>query len=151
MSFGAEAPYDYYLVPAEDREARTMLGSDQCLIDDQRCYVRGQLELPVVGSDQVFTWGVWLEVPLASFERMDELWEVEGREAEPPYTCTVATALPVYPSTLGLRALLATRPLGLRPAVMLEPSDHPLSREQQEGINWERVHALVSVTLHGPS
>ncbi len=29
--------------------------------------------------------------------------------------------------------------LGIRPSIELEPTDHPLAKEQRDGITWERV------------
>ena len=55
--------------------------------------------------------GVWVEVSEADFWRMDDLWEVEGREQEPAYACRLATALEEYPEPiLGVAAALQTRP-----------------------------------------
>ncbi|PLP98014.1 DUF2199 domain-containing protein [Cupriavidus pauculus] len=44
-SFGAEAPFSYDQMPAEDRERRCSLGSDDCVIDERQFFVRGCLEM----------------------------------------------------------------------------------------------------------
>jgi len=56
---------------------------------------------------------------------------------------------PAYPeTTISLKAELETRPLGERPLVHLEPTEHPLSREQRFGISMARVQQIVEVSLH---
>ena len=57
LTLAAEAPYAYYQVPEVERDARTYLSSEQCTIDQERFFIRGQLELPIQATDQVFTWG----------------------------------------------------------------------------------------------
>jgi hypothetical protein len=82
---------------------------------------------------------------------MSDLWEQEGREAEPPYSGVLDTLLPIYPNTQGLAVKLRTRPVGLRPSIDLEPVDHPLAREQQGGLTWQRLVAIASTLMHGAS
>lgn len=61
----------------------------------------------------------------------------------------LSTALPIYPlETLSLPTLVHTRPVGLRPLVELEPSDHPLAIEQRNGITRARVQELAEAILH---
>lgn len=66
-SFGAHAPLSYYEVPAEDREKRCHLGTDDCVIDDEFFFVRGCLEIPVIGEVEPFSWGVWVSLSEASY------------------------------------------------------------------------------------
>jgi len=40
-------------------------------------------------------------------------------------------------------------PVGERPEITLEPTDHPLSIEQQNGITMARVQQIVEANLHG--
>ena len=42
-----------------------------------------------------------------------------------------------------------TRPVGVRPYIELEATDHPLAVEQREGITWERVQEIAEIVLHG--
>ena len=57
--------------------------------------------------------------------------------------------LPTYePTTLNLKTMVQTRPLGLRPLVELEPTDHPLAVEQREGITVARVQSIAEQLLH---
>jgi hypothetical protein len=57
-SFGAHAPLTYYDVPQEEREHRCDLGSDDCVVDEEFFFVRGCIEIPVIGETEPFSWGV---------------------------------------------------------------------------------------------
>jgi hypothetical protein len=70
-------------------------------------FLRGCLDLPVHGSDQVFRWLGWVNVSEGDFLRTGDLWNPPGREAEPPYPGWLDSALPGYPQTLGLEVRVA--------------------------------------------
>ncbi len=52
MHYTAKAPavWDPAFADAED----CLLSSDRCVIDAQHCFVKGLIEIPVIGSDEVF-------------------------------------------------------------------------------------------------
>jgi hypothetical protein len=52
------------------------------------------------------------------------------------------------PSTLNLKTNAHTRPLGRRPSVELEPTDHPLAVEQRTGMTQDRVREIAEAVLH---
>lgn len=133
-----------------EREEGSELASDQCVIGGEHFFVRGLVRLPVLDAEADFEWGVWVSLSQDDFMRTSALWETEGRESEPPCFGRLATELPTYsPSTLALRSEVHTQPVGLRPLVELEPTDHPLAREQREGITLGRVRELAELLLHG--
>ena len=94
MCLGADAPALWYTLPESERAFRALLSSDQCVIDDEYFFVRGRILLPIVESDDSFIWLAWVSLSAKSFERMSELWDTEGREAEPPYFGWLQCALP---------------------------------------------------------
>jgi hypothetical protein len=103
----------------------------------------------VHGSDEPFVWLSWVSVSEANFTRASELWSRPGREGEPPYFVWLQSALPYPGGTLSLRGSLHTQPVGCRPLIVLEASDHPLSVEQSQGITRARVQEIVEAALHG--
>lgn len=148
MSFGADAPAPYNAVAPEERDSRCELTSDLCVIDGEYFFIRGCLEIPVVDGESPFVWGVWCSLSKESFKRITEMWEVEGRENDPPRFGWLCTSLPLYSETLHLKTQVHTRPLGQRPFVELESTDHPLAVEQREGITMDRVRKIASALLH---
>lgn len=74
-----------------------------------------------------------------------ELWESDERKTEEPYFGWLSTSIPGYPDTVNLKTHVYTRDIGIRPYIELEPTDHPLSIEQREGITLERVAKMKEI------
>ena len=111
--------------------------------------MHGRIQLPVHDHDQPFEWGVWASLSEDGFKRTVDVWEIEGREQEPPLFGWLSTEFPLYPvPTLGLATDVRTRPVGERPLIALHPTDHPLAVEQREGITLARVIEIAAFVLH---
>ena len=113
-------------------------------------FIRGVLPIPIVGSDDEFMYGVWCSLSEKSFDRIVELYDDPRRVDEPPYFGWLSNSLPGYPPTLNLAANVVTNELELRPVITLHGGDHPLIREQREGITLERVREIAEHNLHPP-
>ncbi|WP_237296991.1 DUF2199 domain-containing protein [Streptomyces sp. 3211] len=147
MNYTAEAPavWDPAFADADD----CLLSSDQCVIRARFYFVKGLVEIPVIGSDERFSWGVWVSLSRENFSQAADLWDTPGREFEEPYFGRLSTDLLAYsPTTLNLKTNLHTRPLGERPFVELEPTDHPLAVEQRTGITRDRVREIAAAVFH---
>jgi hypothetical protein len=148
MGFGLPAPS--YWSDDLAAEPLNILEPEICVIKDQGFFVRGLIEIPVIDTDQVFAWNVWVSLGKDNFFRMTELWNQPGRENEPPYFGWLSNEIPAYPaSTLNLKTRLHTRPPGERPTIELEPTDHPLAVDQRTGITQARVQEIAETLLHG--
>jgi hypothetical protein len=49
---------------------------------------------------------------------------------------------------LNLKTHVHARPVGQRPFIELEPTDHPLAVEQRSGITMARVREIAAAMLH---
>ncbi|MDX6680840.1 MAG: hypothetical protein QOG94_879 [Solirubrobacteraceae bacterium] len=152
-----EMPFAYHVFapafwsPELHDDPRSTLGEEQCIIGGEHFFVRAIIRLAVLDAADEFEWGVWVSLSEPSFMRMNDLWEVAGREEEPPVFGWLASELPVYePSTLELEASVHTQPVGLRPLVELAPTDHPIAIEQRAGISLARVQEFAERLMHGP-
>jgi hypothetical protein len=148
-------PFSYAtLAPASWREELTsdptsLLADEQCVIEGKHFFVRARIVLPVVDADENFDWGVWVSLSEANYTRVCQLWTDPRRVDEPPYFGWLSTELPCYePTTLNLKTNLHAQPVGVRPTVELEPTDHPLAVEQRTGITLARVQAIAERLLH---
>jgi len=149
LPFGYGAPAPAHWSEEHERDPRSQLGEEQCVIDGEHFFVRGRVCLPVEGAGERFEWGVWVSLSETSFLRMSDLWEQEGREEEPPLFGWLSSELPIYsPSTLNLAAMVYAQPVGTRPLIALEACDHPLSVEQRKGISVARVQEFAELLLH---
>jgi hypothetical protein len=118
------------------------------MIDDESFFIVGNLEIPVIDTSQMFSWDVWVSLSRENFRRTIELWESDDRESEPPYFGWLCTLLPTYAETLHLKTHVHTRPVGCKPYIELEATDHPLAVEQRRGITIERVRQIAEALLH---
>jgi hypothetical protein len=125
-----------------------VLDEELCVIDQQHYFMRGRLCIPIHDNSEPFEWGVWISLSEASFKHALAHWEQPGREDEPAYFGWLSNDIPGYPSTLNLKTHVHTRPIGERPTIDLEPTDHPLAREQRIGISLTRVREIVEIGLH---
>jgi hypothetical protein len=151
LAYGADYPEAWAAVPEAERRRRVVMSAEQCIIDKQDFFVRARLVVPVVDGPGPLEWGVWVSLSQKNFMRMAELWSSPGRKSEPPYFGWLQTELPGYPSTLNLKTLVHTQPVGERPTVELEGTDHPLAREQRDGITAQRVREIAEMLLHASS
>ncbi|MFF0190792.1 DUF2199 domain-containing protein [Streptomyces sp. NPDC005244] len=135
--------------PAFQNDPNSMLSADQCVIKGQHFFIRGSIEIPVIGSEEAFSWGVWVSLSRDNFDRALELWNAQGRESEKPYFGWLSTELALYPeSTTNLKTNAHTRSVGQPPYIELEPTDHPLAVEQRSGITQDRVREIAIAVLH---
>lgn len=147
-SFGADAPLSYFDVPEEDQALRCSLGTDECVIDEKFYFVRGCIELPVHGESEPFVWGVWVSLSESSFMQWLKCFEMADRSHVGPFFGWLNASLKPYPNTNNLRTRVHLRNDGIRPRIELEPTDHPLAVEQNEGISVHRVAELYSMMVH---
>ena len=151
ISFGAEAPEQWRLL-TEEEQARSELSSDQCVVeskDGRHFFVRACLDLPIRGTDRQFTWGVWVSLSEKSFLEMSERWNDPRRVETGPFFGWLCTNISVYPDTMLLKTMVHQRAVGLRPLVVLEPTDHPLAIHQRDGIESGQLQQMVAELLHG--
>lgn len=148
FSFAADYPDPYANMPSEQREVRAVISSDQCIIDQEKFFLRGCLEIPVRNTGQVFLWGLWAQVWQKDFDEISGHWETEGREQRiGPYKARLANSLSLYPATLNLQITLQIGPVGERPVFLVDDERHPLFSEQKEGINLEKAREYACTLL----
>jgi hypothetical protein len=146
--YGYRAPDHYFDVPQDARDERCKLNSDLCTIDNEHCFVRAVLYVPILEMPHSFGWGVWSTLSKANFERYLELWDAEDVSREGPYFGWLSNRLPFYPDTLSLKLQVHLQNGGKRPRLELEPTDHPLAVDQREGISWERAAEMAEHLMH---
>lgn len=131
------------------------LGADLCTWTDDdgvSCFfVRGVIELPIVENGETFAYGVWSSLSEQSFESVLDRWDEPVGEDDPTYFGWLSNSLPGYPETLNLPLDVVTRGARLRPAFFLHGGDHPLIREQHEGITMQRVREIAELSMHAAS
>lgn len=142
------APLYFYTVPNAERAARCRLDSDTCVVDEESYFVRGCVEVPIVGEPEPFVWGVWVSLSEASFRIFLRTYGEAHRSHEGPFFGWLSAYLKGYPDTENLKTRVHLRDHAQRPLIELEPTDHPLAVEQRAGMSGERVGQILSLYAH---
>ena len=134
-AYHADRTDQYWDVPEQKRDSDVFLTSDSCVIADRFFFIHGCLEIPVVGANHHFTWGVWVSLSKDNFLLWEDNYEEPVRRHVGPFFGWLCTRIPIYPDTLLLKTSVYLRDNGIRPRIVLEPTEHPLAVEQAEGDN----------------
>ncbi len=151
--FGSRAPYSWEQATDGER-AVGELNADVCALtlgEATHFFVRGHLEIPITDrGGETFIWSVWCSQSRESMTLAAQHWEDPDRVALRPTFGWLDTALPYDPTTLGLPTHVHTSPPGMVPRIVVDPSaDHPLVRDQQNGLTWHGVAELNRRLLKG--
>jgi hypothetical protein len=137
-------PEAIHALEEDERRARAALTEDSAVLDGERWFVRGLLELPIEDEEGYFGYGVWVEVSEADFAALAELWHDEDGWRQEPFAGTLANELVPHEGTLGLPLRLRLRDVSLLPLVELDDAEHELVEEQRHGLTSHRLHELAA-------
>lgn len=140
-----------WLLASETEREHSTITQDQCELVTHRgmhFFIHALLQIPIKGSDQLFTWGVWCSLSEKSYLEIDDNWENPDRTSMGPYFGWLCSKVPEYPDTISLKTHVHQREVGMRPLVELEQTMHPLAIHQREGIDPEELNRIVSVLFH---
>jgi hypothetical protein len=155
LDFGYDAPFYWTdehqkastrskLVPSWlSGRPKPFLNEDYCSVDDENCFVRGVIDLPIIGTAESFRWGVWGSLSHANYKKLIEMDGDDKRVDLPPLFSWLSSQIPEYPDTLSLKMYAHIQEPGTRPIFELEETDHPLSQEHHNGISAERVKEIM--------
>jgi hypothetical protein len=160
-SFGFDKPSSYYDVPEPERDTRIMLTKDTCFIvpaaDNEggqiHYFLRGLLEVPIVGATEPFLWGVWVTQSEDSFMKYLETFDHDQSGTSSFGWLPVAWA--AYKRTRpgeyleNLRCSVHWQKKGKRPLIEVQECDHPLYFDQRDGISWDRAIEIARTVMHG--
>jgi hypothetical protein len=148
-SFAADFPDMYANLSAADKGTRAVIGSDQCIIDGKWFFLRGCLEIPIIGSPERFLWGLWATIYADVFGQIDACWNEEGREKRyGPFKGRLANSLSEYAETLNLKLSIVIQPVGTRPLFVIDEPEHPLAIAQRLGFSRREADSLSATLLH---
>jgi hypothetical protein len=121
----------------------SFLTDDLCSIANEDFFIHCLLEIPIQDTPEVLTWGVWSSLARDNFKLY-----ADGASAglQTSMFGWFSNSLPSYPETLNLKCAVRPREAGLRPLIELEPTDHPLSLDQRQGITVERALEFLEAT-----
>ena len=147
LCFGIEAPWRA-LVPEGEFAQRVELTPDQCVVDGKEFFVRGHIEIPILGYADALAFSVWSSLSEKSFSHMCERWDAAERGSDQPYFGWLSSPVGGYSNTIHLKLSVQSRLPGLTPLFTVEPTDHPLAVDQRNGISIERWQNIAHQILH---
>ena len=152
LALDVPEPWEGDEEPRPDTELRSsnnILTKNFCVLDGDSFFVRCVLKLPIIGSvDSSFGYGIWSSLSQTNFDLDFDDFDSESRADQGPWFGWFANRLQGYPDTLALKCRVHPQNNHLRPLIELEPTDHPLSLEQQHGITLDRILELYAETGH---
>ena len=145
---GYALPLPIAELSADERAQRAKISDDFCTLDEENFFVRGVLELPIIGQADRFGLGVWSSLRRINFQRYVETFEDKDQSKLGSFFGWFSNRLPNYPDTFLLKCEVHPRDGNKRPSITLQPTDHPLSLEERFCIELEKVLELLSGSYH---
>jgi hypothetical protein len=125
-----------------DKDPNSLLTEDLCIIKGRDFFIRGVIQIPVHEYQDAFGWGVWVSQKKENFETYRAHFDSSNIG---PFFGWLCTAIEYYAKpTSELKTMAHFQGEGLRPRIVVEKSDHPIYRQQRDGISiqeaWKIVH-----------
>ena len=129
--------------------SRHFLSEDFCVLEGEHFFVRCVLDLPLLGTEgRSFGLGVWSTLSEANFKLYCDTFDTGKQDELGPWFGWFSNRLKAYPNTLNLKCQVHPRPGRQRPWIEITQPDHPLAKEQREGISVERLAEILALDGH---
>lgn len=161
-SFAHEKPPYYFDVPEADRDRRIVITEDLCAIEPARpgdgdpiFAIRATLDIPIIGTETSFCWGVWVTQSHEAYRRYAASFDTD--QSGDGSFGWLPVVMPHYQQTTPgefiehLACDVQWGAKGQRPKVLVHKCEHPLYADQTQGIEWERAVAIARHAMHGPT
>lgn len=141
---GVKWPDHYFDVPENERDLRIDGNSNICKIDNQLCFIRGVIYIPIINSEKHFGLGVWVSQKSENYETYLANYDTDQIG---PFFGWLCNNISFYDEdTQLLKTMAHFRGHNNRPRIELEPSEHQLFQDFSQGVTldkaFEYVHAI---------
>ncbi len=147
-SFNLEAPLYYYAIPENERDERTSLTSETCIIDEEDFFAKGFLEIPVLGLEESLTFTPWVSLSKSNFLKFKESLGVEDAAQYGEMFGWFSSQIDIFGDCKNLKTNLILQNNNHRPNIEIEPTSHPLSIASHQGIHIKKLIEIVEYYLH---
>jgi len=131
------------------QSSKNFLSEDFCVLNGEYFFVRCVLFVPIIGGDgQHLGYGSWSTLSQQNFESYMDTFDDGEQDKLGPWFGWFSNRLHGYPDTLNLKCQVQPQSKRQRPIITLEPTDHPLAREQRDGITLDRLLEIYAVNGH---
>ena len=126
-----------------------ILTEDFCDLDGEHFFVRCVLQLPIAGKPETFFgYGAWATLSRVNFNLYLNTFDSGEQDGLGPWFGWFSNRLKGYPDTLNLKCHVQPRSGRQRPFIELEPTQHPLTIEQRDGITFDRLLEIYALNGH---
>ena len=126
-----------------------ILTEDFCILDGEHFFVRSVLYVPIIGRPlDEFAYGVWVTLSKKNFELYRDTFDSGEQGDLGPWFGWLSNRLKGYPDTLNLKCQVYSEEGRQRPAIELEPTEHPLAVEQRDGVTFDRILEIYALNGH---
>ncbi|WP_162917290.1 DUF2199 domain-containing protein [Dongia deserti] len=139
------SPYHWHAQQPDTSTGKSRLSDDFCMIEERDYFIRCILEVPIVGVEDPFLWGVWVSQSATNFRDYVESFPDTPERQTFGY---LSNRLPGYPDTINLHTQTRWQRGTKRPLVELKAVEHPLYHDWSSGITWERAIELAAPAFH---
>ncbi len=138
---GCDRPDIVLEIPEREHEERLFLTEDLCVVDEEHFFVRGVIKIPIHDLERDLGIGVWVSHSEENY--MTYIKNPDSSEIG-PFFGWLSNELSCYEEkTYCLKTMAHYLGNNMRPEIDLEPTDHPLSLDQKNGISLQRAWDLV--------
>ena len=141
LGLAFEKPFDANDIPEEEHDQRVQLGSDLCVVDNEHFFIRGVIDIPVHGQDEPFGIGVWVSLKKENFYIYENHFDSD--DIGPFFGWLSIDFMFGGESTLLMKTSVHFLGNGECPQIVLDPTEHPLSVAQREGLSLDEVWTLL--------
>ncbi len=144
-----DSPANWRDRPECKMDKNNVLLEDFCVVDGEDFFIRCVFEIPIIGlENERLGYGVWSSLSKANFEVYNDTFKSGAQGELGPWFGWFSSLLKGYPDTLNLKCNVYPRNGNKRPTLKLEPTDHPLSVEQHNGITVDRLFEIYEINGH---
>ncbi len=129
-----ELPDAYFELSDEERESRGILKGDFCQLDE-RYFIRSLIPVPVLGQEDEYCWGVWVELSKSDFLIAWDNYDEEDVSSIQKMEATLANDVFEYEGSLGLEGDFQLNP-DMRPFFFITQESR-FKDDQLNGITLE--------------
>lgn len=150
MAFTSPCYYDWATDDEKQRDFE--LTSDTCVWrddDKEHFFVRCVLEVPIVDTEDVLSFGAWSSLSADNFKGYLAVWDDPDRSQIGTIFGRLSNSIPDYPDTIALPCDVVPRDNGLRPLLHIKDETNEFAKLQRTGISrsaaMEYVHRVFDL------
>jgi hypothetical protein len=149
LGWGIAEPIYLAKLSAAERAGRVQIDHEAgvCILDGAT-FILGLLQIPIRNSDRKFTWTLWVQVAQPDMDNILANWTNPRRAEMDPTPSILVEYFGDYPECERMHVYVRHQEPGKRPLLEVLPTEHPLYKEQTEGITDGRIREIAMAMYH---